>query len=233
MKEFRVTEGRFSLRLHYELKEIDQICIDALREAKALPTDPKAIEIDRFLESYWRVPLLYEDLGQDIMGSTVFNSMGAVTGFTVARWLDEEGTSRSERRLRSTLAHEGGHGLLHPRLFIAESTPSLFGTDLGHNRPRNFMCRSSDVQPATGIPKYNGQWWEWQANRAIGSLLLPIPLVRKVVHPFTEPTQFGDILKESHRSKVVEELAEIFQVNPIVARIRLEETYPQDNHSKL
>lgn len=232
MKEYRAKEGRFSLRLHYDLAEIDTICLGALREANMLPSQPQAIEIDRFLESYWGVRLVYEDHDHDTTGSTVFSSKGRVTGFTVARWLDEEGSTTSDRRLRSTLAHEGGHGLLHQKLFIADPTPSLFEADRGLDGPRNFLCRSSDIQPVGATP-YNGQWWEWQANLAIGGLLLPIPLVRKIVAPFTEETRFGETLKEYQRVIAERELAEVFDVNPVVARIRLAEMFPQEKHPNL
>ncbi len=232
MKEFRAREGRFPLRLHYELAEIDTICLGALRDAKMLPSEPQAIEIDRFLEGHWKVRLLYEDHDPNTMGSTVFDTKGQVIGFTVARWLDEEGSISSDRRLRSTLAHEGGHGLLHQRLFIEDPTPSLFESNQGPNNPRNFVCRSSDIRPAGATP-YSGEWWEWQANRAIGGLLLPIPLVRKVVAPFTEETRFGTALKEHQRSTAEKELVEVFDVNPVVARIRLNEMFLQEKQALL
>ena len=166
MKEYRTKEGPFPLRLVYEPKEIDDICIEALRAAKLLPTDPEPIKIDLFLEKYFQVVVDYNDIGPGIMGSTVFNSKGAVTGFTVAPWIEEDGTETADRRVRSTLAHEGGHGLLHPKLFIAEQTGDLFGRqNPGPERPRNFMCRSSDIGAVKELqPKYDGQWWEWQAT---------------------------------------------------------------------
>ena len=232
MKESKCKEGPFPIRLFYEAREIDQICIDALRQTKLLPSHPSAIKIDLFLERYFKVVIDYDDLGPGIMGSTVFSSKGAVTGIIIARWIEEEGTAVGERRVRSTLAHEGGHGLLHPRLFIAEQTPDLFGSAILRNdRPRNFLCRSEDVLPgALEIPKYDGKWWEWQANRAIGGLLLPKSLVAKLLVPFTEETPFGPVLKESKRSEAENELAETFDVNPIVARIRLQEIYPKEKN---
>ncbi len=84
MKEFRTKDGPFPLRLHYETREIDDICLDALKQCKLLPREPGVVKIDLFLEKYFDVPILYEDMGEGIMGSTVFNSVGAVTGFTVA-----------------------------------------------------------------------------------------------------------------------------------------------------
>jgi len=235
MRESRTKEGPFPLRLFYEAKEIDDICLDALRQSKFLPSEPSPIKIDIFLEKYFGVIVDYDDLGDGVMGSTVFNSKGGITGILIARWIEEDGTATADRRVRSTLAHEGGHGLLHSKLFIAEQTGDLFAS---HNSapktPRDFLCRNADISPiASAIPKYDGKWWEWQANRAIGGLLLPRPLVRKLVAQFTEDTQFGPILKETVRAKAEHEVADTFEVNPVVARIRLQEIFPPQEKSTL
>ncbi len=235
MKEYRTSQGPFPLRLHYETKEIDDICIDALKQVGLLPTEPAAIKIDLFLEKYFNVPILYEDMGESIMGSTVFNSMGAVTGFTIARWIEEEGTSTAERRVRSTLAHEGGHGLLHPKLFISDQSADLFGRESDGLRPQNFVCRSTDISPGATAAgsKYDGKWWEWQANRAIGGLLLPRPLVHQLVSQYFDETAFGIALHDSDRTDAENDTARIFDVNPIVARIRLQEMFRPQNQETL
>jgi len=234
VKEFRTKDGPYPLRLLYETREIDDICLDALKQAKLLPYEPEPIKIDLFLEKYFEVPLIYEDLGEGIMGSTVFNSKGGVTGFTIAPWIEDEGTPTAERRVRSTLAHEGGHALLHPKLFIADQTADLFGHSPADQRPRNFLCRSTDISPSPGATsKYDGRWWEWQANRAIGGLLLPCPTVRKLVAPYLEDSAFGPSLRESQRARAEKEIAETFDVNPVVARIRLEEMFPTEKHLSL
>jgi hypothetical protein len=228
MKEYRTKDGPFPIRILYETREIDEICLDALRQAKLLPSEPKPIQIDLFLERYFGVVVDYRDLGEGIMGSTVFNSSGAVTGFIIAPWIEEEGTPTAERRVRSTLAHEGGHGLLHSKLFIADQTGDLFGQSSASHRPRDFLCRSSAT-----VPKYDGLWWEWQANRAIGGLLLPRPLVQKLVVPFLKETAFGKTLPESLRSEAERVVAVGLDVNPIVARIRLQEMFPKENQQGL
>ena len=235
MKEYRTKEGPFPLRLLYEPKEIDEICLDALRESGLLPSEPSPIKIDLLLEKYFKVVVDYRDLGPNIMGSTVFNSKGAVTGIIIAPWIEEDGGHAAERRVRSTLAHEGGHGLLHSRLFIVEQTGDLFGLrEAAPARPTNFLCRSNDISPeAAAIPKYDGKWWEWQANRAIGGLLLPKSLVVELTQQFTEQTPSGSVLKDSLRAKAVREIAETFEVNPVVARIRLGEIFGVERNRSL
>lgn len=228
MKEFRAKGGRFPVRLIYETSEIDDICLGALRQSRLLPSEPQAIKIDLFLERHFGVAVLYEDIGEGIMGSTVFDSRGKVTGFTIATWIEEDGTNVAERRVRSTLAHEGGHGLLHSKLFMSDQTDSLFGDAFESSVPKNFLCRSSDIVPGAGAAhsRYDGQWWEWQANRAIGGLLLPKPLVISLIDPVLTKTGSGRMLKPENRSKAEAEVAQVFDVNPIVARIRLQEMFP-------
>jgi len=234
MREFPTKEGRFRLRLMYDIKEIDDICLSALKQAGLLPAEPEPIKIDLFLEKYFEVPLLYEDLGEGVMGSTVFDSFGRVTGFTVAPWIEEEGTAAADRRVRSTLAHEGGHGLLHPKLFMAEQTGSLFGSSFEKEKPKNFLCRNSDIVPgATGQPRYDGQWWEWQANRAIGGLLLPKPLVLKSIESLLNTGAFGKTLSREKLAKAEFTVSEAFDVNPVVARIRLQEMFPVDGQNQM
>lgn len=225
MNAFRSREGPYPIRLVYSSQEIDSICEEALRAVGLLPTEPGPIKVDRFLEKYFRVPVLYEEIGEGVIGCTVFDRSGAVTGFIISPSVEADGTQSGERRARSTLAHEGGHGLLHPRLFISDvTTGSLIKSEV-EQRPR-ILCRQNDVAAAKAKP-YDGRWWEWQANRAIAGLLMPKRLVTKTVAPFLDTTKLMPDLPESQRESVARELAAIFDVNPAVARIRIEEMYPR------
>lgn len=75
---------------------------------------------------------------------------------------------------------------------------------------------------------YDGRWWEFQANRAIGGLLCPRLLVHEALKPFFVPTGLmGEAsLDESRREEAVRVLAQLFDVNPIVAKIRFSEICP-------
>lgn len=231
MRSFPTKEGPYPIRLLYETEEIDRICEDALRSEKCLPKVPEPIKIDLFLERYFNVRVAYEDLGEGVMGCTVFNTKGAVTGFIISSRIEEGGTKASERRSRSTIAHEGGHGLLHSRLFMTDSTTgSVFG-----NKPTEaprIMCRNEDIRPAKG-KSYDGKWWEWQANRAIAGLLLPKKLVAACVAPLLSQKTLLPNLPVERRSESELLLSVTFDVNPIVARIRLEEMFPSDGQMLL
>lgn len=233
MKRYQSKEGPYPVRLVYESSEIDDICEGALREARFLPKEPAEINIDGFLEKFFGVHVLYEDLGEGILGSTVFASTGRVTGILISSRIEEDGSEVGERRARSTLAHEGGHGLLHPQLFMEDTqTGDFFGRPQPKGKtPERFLCRKSDIGAAGGTP-YDGRWWEWQANRAIGGLLLPRKLVTTVAAEFTTEGKFGPILEETKRPILERKVAEIFNVNPAVARIRIAEMLPPPGTQK-
>ena len=224
MKSYQTKEGPYPVRLVYEPQEIDQICEDALRKEKLLPKVPEAIKIDLFLERYFGIPVQYMELESGVMGCTIFNTKGAVTGFIISSLIEQDGAKSSERRARSTIAHEGGHGLLHSGLFMADtSTGKVFGN--GTRESQGFMCRHSDI----GVAKakaYDGRWWEWQANRAIAGLLLPKKLVARCVTEFLQKGTIAPTLRENCRGEAESLTSTTFDVNPAVARIRLEEMYP-------
>jgi hypothetical protein len=211
--------GPFPFQLYFEdLGEIDEICLEALKRQSLLPSGPAPIRIERFVEKEFKTPLRYEDLGPDKLGCIIFNPSGAVEAILVSRSLEEQNTTPARRRVRSTVAHEAGHGLLHGSLFI--DSP-----DLGENQ-RRILCRSEDILGET--PRlYRGRWWEFQANQAIGSLLLP----RLLVNTFWDQSGIeldscgNRTLSPVQRESLAKKAAVIFDVNPIVVRIRLDSLF--------
>lgn len=228
MKSYKSKTGPFSEQPFYEVSEIESICTQELRKVNLYPADPAPIRVDRFIEKRFRVQPTYEDLPAGLLGFTRFGPKG-VEQIVVAKALDDEGTEPAERRLRTTLAHEGGHGLLHAHLFVVGTQPSsLFGDGLAPDAPK-VLCRDGAISGVGAVkrkPPY--RWWEFQANQAMGALLLPKSLVQKVLQPILVPEGrlclpgFPFAVRES----AVRLLAETFDVNPIVARIRVEGLYP-------
>src|SRR3546814_2572699 len=138
MRTFRTNRGPFAARPFYKPTEIDRICGESLKAAGLMPDAPEAIRIDRFVEKHFKVSPRYEALPDGVLGFTAFGPTG-VTAIVITTALDDEGGSVSERRIRTTLAHEAGHGLLHTHLFaLGEKPPKLF--EDGHDRPE-IMCR--------------------------------------------------------------------------------------------
>jgi hypothetical protein len=211
--------GPFPFQLYFEdLGEIDDICLEALERQSLLPSNPAPIRIERFVEKEFKTALRYEDLGPDNLGCTIFNSLGTVEAILVSRSLEEQNTTPARRRVRSTVAHEAGHGLLHGSLFI--DSP-----DLGENQ-RRILCRSEDIL-GESQRSYRGRWWEFQANQAIGSLLLPRSLMDTFLDQSGIKLGFSEnrILSPVQRESLAKKAAVTFDVNPIVARIRLDSLF--------
>lgn len=226
--------GPFSSSVYYEASEIDEMCAEALEKGGRMPSEPKAIDIELFVEKYFSCNVAYEDLPDGYMGYSAFNKKGKVVTVGVSSKLDT-GTRSSERRVRSTWAHEAGHCLLHAMLFVQESGQQRFGGSAinQHSDPEpRILCRDDDVSPGeSSKPRYDGRWWEWQANRAIGGFLLPKQLVLRAVNELVHSSLVTStpLLPESKRAEAEMHLADIFDVNPAVARIRLTEMFPRSN----
>jgi hypothetical protein len=227
MKTFRSKSGPFSERPHFEPSEIDRICADELRKQGLYPNMPDAVRIDRFVEKRFGVTHEYAELPEGVLGFTKFSTSG-VAAIVVSAALDAEKGKAAERRVRTTLAHEAGHGLLHAYLFALDDKPlHLFDAD--SHSDHKILCR--DVQGEERKSRaYDGRWWEFQANRAIGGLLCPKALVQEAIKPYLVPSgSLGAVtLDENRREGAIRTLAEIFDVNPIVIKIRINELYPAE-----
>ncbi len=227
MKTLRSNRGPFRKRPYFTDTEIDAICADELQRVGLLPSSPSAVRIDRFIEKRFGGPAEYEDLPDGILGLTRFGSKG-VQAIILSNSLDSDRSVPGARRVRTTLAHEGGHGLLHTHLFALGETQPLFGDWSDATKPK-VLCRDHEGTA------YQGEWWELQANKAIGALLMPKTLVLAAAQPFMNSvgTLGAQRIREADRKKAVRELAEIFDVNPVVARIRLEGIAPEAESSQL
>jgi hypothetical protein len=234
LKTSRSKSGLFPERPYYKDEEIESICLTELQGVGLLPQSPEPIRIDRFIDKRFGISHQYDDLPDGVLGLTVFGKKG-VEAIIVARSLDEEGTKVAERRIRSTLAHEAGHGLLHVHLFAFHRTGEpLFGDFSDPMKPK-VLCRdvtAADTKPRSG---YDGRWWEFQANSTMGSLLLPRPLVNQALEPFfvVRGSLGGKGLGSNRRAEAVRCLSETFDTNPIVAKLRIDRLYPATDNNQL
>lgn len=231
MRTFRPKRGSFVEAPYFTEEELEGIALDELSQYNLLPAAPNPIRIERFVEKRFRVSVESADLGEGILGLTIFGPDG-VQHIYVSQDLDADESVASERRTRSTIAHEAGHGLLHAHLFAAVSGVPLFG-DVSDPRAPKVMCREGS---ADGERKhYGGEWWEYQANAIMGRLLMPRPLVASAVTPFltTSGALGGMRISPDQYEAAVRDLAEIFNVNPILSRIRLEGLFPGKEDGQL
>lgn len=237
MKTVRAKSGPFAERPYYELGEIERICTEELLAVGLYPTRPEPVRVERFIEKRFHISPAYETLPKGVLGYTRFNGDG-VEAIVVSRALCDEGGRTAERRVSTTLAHEGaGHGLLHAYLFVVDTpATSLFdqGADVGSGR---ILCRDDSVgdRGKDVRPSYSGRWWEFQANQAMGAFLLPRRLVEESLERMLERrgTLGHPVLPAASRTRAAGLLAQVFDVNPVVARIRLCELYPEHEERQL
>jgi len=236
MKVYKARSGPFTERPFYTPSDVENMCDEELNSIGLLPSAPSPIRIDRFIEKRFNVYPEYEKLPDGILGYIVFGEQG-VRSIVISSSLSEAGTLSAERRINTTLAHEAGHALLHTHLFMLGQRPaSLFGNALDQNKPQ-FLCRNDAIQgiPGSKTVRYDGCWWEYQANLAIGPLLLPRSLVMLSLQPYLINSGImGTPLLDRHRQEAaVKELAESFEVNPIVAKIRIDTLFPISQDQQL
>jgi hypothetical protein len=198
MKPFRSVPS--SKQPYFTPSQIDQICCDELRKEGLFPSAPEAIRIDRFIEKRFKVSPRYEDLPAGVLGFTRFDKKGVKAVVISAA--------------------------LHAHLFALDEIPlHLFDKD-SHSGDQ-ILCR--DVQgDEQKTNRYDGRWWEFHANRAMGGLLCPRSLVQEVMKRFLVPSGLlgVEILDENRRAESIRTMADIFDVNPVVARIRISELFP-------
>jgi len=231
MKHLKAQSGPFVERPFFKGGEIESTCEEELIKAGLCPAAPGPVRIERFIEKRFGVTPTYEDLGEGVLGLTRFNGQG-VAEIVVAEALDSEGSTVSERRIRTTLAHEAGHALFHTYLFVLAPREPLFGDASEPNKPK-VLCREG-ADGATPN-RYRGQWWEYQANCAIGGLLLPTRLTHMALEPYVVAS--GSLGLRTFDQARLEEatrmLADLFDVNPVVARIRINQIFPDQSGQML
>ncbi|MGL3710677.1 ImmA/IrrE family metallo-endopeptidase [Leptospirillum ferriphilum] len=222
MRKYPAMSGPFEKALYFEQEEIEEVCEAALQSVGLYPDRPSPIRIERFLEKKFDLSPEYADLPEGILGLTKFGPLGPEK-VVLSIFLSDTEDKISDRRISTTLAHEAGHILFHAELF--QSHFKKYSED-----ERTVLCR--DLPGTSDRTSYRGRWWEHQANKAIGALLIPFGLLEKTMVPFLEATKKdksksqGSCLGPKQRQAAILRLSEIFDVNPVVAKIRLAETFP-------
>ena len=229
MKAFHTNAGPFMEKPFFKPDDFERICQDELEQHGLFPSEPAPVRIDRFVEKRFNIRPSYEDLPAGLLGFTLFGPKG-VEEIVVSKALDEENTQIAERRLRTTLAHESAHGLLHAHLFaFGTRQDSLFGDALDARAPK-ILCRPGGISgsetPQMQKPAY--RWWEYQANQAMGVLLLPKSLVQTALASILTPQGVlgTPVLPANRRQAAIRLLADTFEVNPVVSKLRLEVLFP-------
>lgn len=233
MNYIRAKSGPFPWRLWVTPEDVENLCRDALKEVSLYPDSPAPIRIERFLEKRFDVTAYYVEMPDAYLGCAQFDEYG-LKKVCISKHLGETSSQSSQRRGRSTIAHEAGHGLLHWELwaqkFHERQQMELIGFDAAKPYEgigeTGFNCGSAalGINPYEEEGKQRSPWWEVQANMAMAALLLPWPLVTRAAHGYRPAIQAEHHL--SAKTRLIEaacrELAGVFDVNPVMVRYRLQ-----------
>jgi len=224
LKWNRRTDGSETLFLKDE--EIERIMEDELEKAGLFPAvEEPVVDLEAFIEKHLGAKLdQHADLEANLLGETELRR-GERALVKINRDLtglaDDFGRLGDVGRLRSTLAHEGSHVVLHRVEFeLGQDQGYLFGATrpAGENGVRMFRCLKRDLS-AGGDPR------EWQANKGMAALLMPRRLFRGVALPMFEASGVRPLQLDRTDRKAYElacRIAEIFRTSRQAALIRLE-----------
>jgi hypothetical protein len=213
MKMKRDLTGRFRERPHWEIAELEerseQTITSFLRERYGfdripVPTEALTVLIERDAEDL-DLSATLSDQNYDVFGVTDFER-GKKPRVRIARELWEQ--SWRLNRLRTTLAHEYGHVMLHTWLYDRKDAPTGPQT-----------CCWQSLLPTGGVV----DWMEWQAGYVSGALLMPESFIKRSVEAyFRKRPKNPPIAKDSREAgELQQRISLTFEVSPEAATVRL------------
>jgi hypothetical protein len=204
--------GRFRERPYYEPLELEERSEQAitafLRERYGfdripVPTEAFTLLIERDAADL-DLSATLSDQQHEVFGVTYF-LRGKKPQVRILRELWDQ--SWRVNRLRTTLAHEYGHVLLHTSLYEREDAPA----------PQTCYWRT--MLPTAGVV----DWMEWQAGYLSGALLMPESFLRRAVNAYFRSRAIGASIsrKSTDASELRQRIALTFEVSPEAATVRL------------
>lgn len=213
-------------------KRIERRAIEELQSVGLMPDKPGPVAIDQFCDFKWGMPEDYKDLPPEVLGYAGFTHNG-FDRIVINTALEGDLSQTARRRVRSTIAHEIGHAILHEKMFVEkmlydQNQGLLFGEM--ERKPmmdvRKIVCREGDVFGGIG----KSPWYEVQANKFMAAILMPKPLFYQVVEPFLlsyDDRTASPTMRMRYYGKI-EEVSETFNVSREMARIAVENYMAKD-----
>jgi hypothetical protein len=205
--------GRFRVRPHYELDELEteceQIITDFLERRYGqiiIPVPTDALRV--LIESEPAALDVHADLsheGEDVHGITEFFP-GRKPWVSIARELSTQ-PWRAHRE-RTTLTHEYGHVHWHAPLY-----------DRYCRAGERHKCARGKLLPGAG----ETDWMEWQAGYISGALLMLRSRVQLLVDAFRHEHQAGTVINSGsvEGRLLIGRVSEVFDVSREAAAVRL------------
>jgi len=222
MTRYKTHVGPFLSRFWYEDAEFELITANALRRHDLYPDQPGPVNIELFAELEFKIPYRFEKLPKGILGTIHFSEDGPHE-IILTKGLDRPGFVTINRSCRSTLAHECGHGLLHGELFAELWRNYRRCQKRGAAHLTKFEERMEDLNAGHTEKK----WWEYQANRAMSSLLVPKDLLQACIRKTTVAGVAPEQWTEADRTLLRDHVCRRFNVSRSLAENRIEGIFPR------
>jgi hypothetical protein len=214
MKPLRDPLGRPIQRLYFKTEVLDAKCEEIIRgfmERRSggfrlpIPTD----ELTRLIEEEADDLDLYAQLPDGVEGLTDFFADRRPK----VRIAESLYRTRSDHRLRTTLAHEFGHVKLHAPLWRRDGALAN-----GHPAEPSWTCARETIVDAP-----ENDWMEWQAGYVCGALLMPASAVREWVQEFAlrSDSKPPFAAESALSTQFISTVAKGCDVSDLAARIRL------------
>ena len=215
------TSGRFRWRPWLDKGEIDVLCEDRVRRflharhgvvAYPVSTDDLTRLIEQEVDDLDLYADLHDETGTSVVEGMTLFVWGGRPRVRIARALYEDG--RRGARLRTTLAHELGHVLLHNFVGDREDGVAIPVSD-EHDTARVASCG------LTVVPGQCVDWMEWQAGYACGALLMPRTALKDVIRLVLDETGHQIPVTGAAVGRLIDRVQGHFLVSAAAAHTRL------------
>lgn len=180
-----------------------------------MPTEPSPINIELFVERQFGFSYSFGRLNPGTSGVIAFSPIGPKS-IVVNKKLDRPRSVIANRRCRETLAHECGHGLLHAYYFAELWKMANVCRKLGPDHLYRFEDERKNF-----VVFNKAKRLEWQANRAMGALLIPRTLFEMTLRRSDFKNARLDQLSDFEERTLISHISLRFDVNRTTAYRRV------------
>lgn len=222
--------GRLPEKPKYSHKELNDMAEKVLFDSSdilgkdiqyPIPTDKLTVIIERYVDDLDLYADLEREYGDEsIEGVTIFLPFKKPI-IKISEKLQKY--KYKANRLRTTLAHELGHVIIHDPLWQREFSKLQLPFDTKEQRIQ--ICKRKTLF-SKDEPNYEHyDWIEWQANYFASALLMPKNAVYKAYRKFTENRKiFSQISAEcSDADDLTNLLSQKFQLSKEAIKVRLKQ----------
>lgn len=222
--------GRLPEKPKYSQKELNNMAEEVLFASSdilgqniqyPISTDKLTVIIEKYVDDLDLYADLEKDYGdKNIEGVTIFLPFKK----PVVRISEKlQKFKFKENRLRTTLAHELGHVIIHNPLWQREFSKLQLPFDTTEKRIQ--ICKRKTLF-SKDEPNYEHyDWIEWQANYFGSALLMPKKALYKFYKKFTTERGIRSQISEesSDASDLISMLSQAFQLSNEAVRVRLKQ----------